>query len=88
MINMLVFDWLIVIRSIEEKNFLSLKQWKDFKPIMNRFHMERSQERQQVTKSENAKHFAEVKLRKGFSEQKITSSPVGPTSPEIPGKAG
>ena len=52
---------------------------------MNRSHMERFQERQQVTKSENAKHFAVVKLRKGFSGQYITSSPVGPTSPEIPG---
>ena len=51
------------IRSIK-KNFLSLKQWKDFKPIMNRFHMERFQERQQVTKSENVKHFVVVKLRK------------------------
>ena len=77
-VKMKVFDWLTVIRSIKKKNFLSLKQWKDFKPIMNRFHMVRFQERQQVTKSENAKHFAEEKLRKGISGQYVTSSPVVP----------
>ena len=74
----------------QKENFLSLKQWKDFKPIMNRSHMERSQERQQVTKSENAKHFAVVKLREGISGHNPSNGRqmfVG-RSPEIPDKAG